>query len=70
MRLHGGLADVELTADLRVGQPAGDEQIEVVWMPFGEALEAVLAGDITESVSVAGILKAAVLYFPRGTTPR
>ena len=48
----------------------GDEQIEVVWMPFGEALEAVLAGDITESVSVAGILKAALLYFPRGATPQ
>ena len=44
----------------------GDEQIEVVWMPFGEAVKAALAGDITESVSVAGILKAALL-FPRGT---
>lgn len=39
----------------------GDEQIEVVWRPFREALELVLAGEITESVSVAGILKAAVL---------
>jgi len=44
----------------------GDEQIEVVWMPFGDALEATLAGNITESVSVAGILKVALLYFPGG----
>lgn len=36
----------------------GDEEIEVVWLPFGEAVERVLAGEITESVSVAGILKA------------
>jgi 8-oxo-dGTP pyrophosphatase MutT (NUDIX family) len=48
----------------------GDEEIEVVWMPFGQAVEAVLAGGVTESVSVAGIVKAALLYFPRGTTPR
>lgn len=47
----------------------GDEQIEVVWMPFDEAVEAALAGDITESVSVAGILKAALL-FSRGATLR
>ena len=40
----------------------GDEQIEVVWMPFGEAVKAALAGDITESVSVAGILRAALLF--------
>jgi 8-oxo-dGTP pyrophosphatase MutT (NUDIX family) len=38
----------------------GDEQIEVVWMPFGEAVQAALAGTITESVSVAGILRAAL----------
>jgi len=39
----------------------GDEQIEVVWRPFRQALDLVLAGEITESVSVAGILKAAIL---------
>jgi len=42
----------------------GDEEIELAWMPFGEALERVLAGEITESVSVAGIVKAA-LRFPQ-----
>jgi 8-oxo-dGTP pyrophosphatase MutT (NUDIX family) len=39
----------------------GDEEIEVVWLPFSEAVAKVLAGEITESVSVAGILKAEVL---------
>ena len=43
----------------------GDEQIEVVWMPFGEAVEAALAGDITESVSVAGIRAALIPGGPR-----
>jgi 8-oxo-dGTP pyrophosphatase MutT (NUDIX family) len=38
----------------------GDEEIEVVWLPFSEAVAKVLAGEITESVSVAGILKAEV----------
>jgi 8-oxo-dGTP pyrophosphatase MutT (NUDIX family) len=44
--------------DGRRGQ--GDESIELAWLPFGEALERVLSGEITESVSVAAILKAAV----------
>jgi 8-oxo-dGTP pyrophosphatase MutT (NUDIX family) len=45
------------------GQPRqGDERIEIVWMPFGAAVEAALEGVITESVSVAGILKAALRY--------
>ena len=39
----------------------GDEEIEVVWLPFSEAVARVLAGEITESVSVAGILRAEVL---------
>ena len=36
----------------------GDEQVELVWLPFDEALDRVLAGQVTESTSVAGILKA------------
>jgi 8-oxo-dGTP pyrophosphatase MutT (NUDIX family) len=43
----------------------GDEEIEVVWLPFSEAVAKVLAGEITESVSVAGILKAEVLRASR-----
>jgi len=31
------------------------------WLPFGQAVEKVLDGSITESVSVAAILKADVL---------
>ena len=40
----------------------GDEEIELAWLPFPAALERVLAGEITESVSVAGILKAALRF--------
>lgn len=43
----------------------GDEQIEVVWLPFSEAVAKVLAGEITESVSVAGILRAEVVRASR-----
>jgi 8-oxo-dGTP pyrophosphatase MutT (NUDIX family) len=43
----------------------GDEEIEVIWLPFSEAVARVLAGEITESVSVAGILKAEVLRAAR-----
>jgi 8-oxo-dGTP pyrophosphatase MutT (NUDIX family) len=43
----------------------GDEEIEVVWLPFSEAVAKVLSGEITESVSVAGILKAEVLRASR-----
>ena len=43
----------------------GDEEIEVVWLPFREAVAKVLAGEITESVSVAGLLKAEVLRASR-----
>ena len=43
----------------------GDEEIEVVWLPFSEAVAKVLAGEITESVSVAGILKAEIARVSR-----
>jgi 8-oxo-dGTP pyrophosphatase MutT (NUDIX family) len=42
-----------------VQEPQGDEQVELVWMPFAEALRLVMSGAITESVSVAALLKAA-----------
>ena len=38
-----------------------DEQVILSWLPFREAVEKVLAGSITESVSVAAILKVEVL---------
>lgn len=37
--------------------PQGDEQVELRWMPFVDAVAAVMEGKITDSVSVAGILK-------------
>jgi 8-oxo-dGTP pyrophosphatase MutT (NUDIX family) len=49
-------------AELPGGQARqGDEEIEVVWLPLREAVARVVAGEITEAVTVAGILKAEVL---------
>ena len=39
VRLHGGLADVELGADLRVGQPSRD-QPEDLQLALGQLVEA------------------------------
>jgi 8-oxo-dGTP pyrophosphatase MutT (NUDIX family) len=36
------------------------EPTEVTWVPFSEAVDLVMRGDITESVSVAAILKVAL----------
>jgi 8-oxo-dGTP pyrophosphatase MutT (NUDIX family) len=41
--------------------PEGDEQVELRWMPFADAVLSVLKGEITESVSVAAILKVELL---------
>jgi 8-oxo-dGTP pyrophosphatase MutT (NUDIX family) len=38
----------------------GDEAVTVSWLPLEDAVAKVLAGEITESVSVAALLKAAV----------
>ena len=39
----------------------GDEQVELLWMPFAEAVLSVMKGRITESVSIAAILKTEFL---------
>lgn len=39
----------------------GDEQLELHWMNFADAVGLVMAGEITESVSVAAILKTELL---------
>jgi 8-oxo-dGTP pyrophosphatase MutT (NUDIX family) len=41
--------------------PQGDEQVELRWMPFADAVLSVIKGEITESVSVAAILKTEFL---------
>jgi 8-oxo-dGTP pyrophosphatase MutT (NUDIX family) len=41
--------------------PQGDEQVELRWMSFVDAVAAVMEARITESVSVAGILKTELL---------
>ena len=57
------VAHIFLAKDLTAGPLVrqGDEHVELEWMQFDEAVQSVLSGDITESVSVASILKAEVL---------
>jgi 8-oxo-dGTP pyrophosphatase MutT (NUDIX family) len=56
-------AHMFLATGLEAGADAQDpeEQVVLSWLPFGQAVEQVLAGSITESVSVAAILKVEVL---------
>lgn len=57
------VAHVFLARRLTAGSsiPQGDEQVELRWMPFADAVAAAMEGKITESVSVAGILKTELL---------
>jgi 8-oxo-dGTP pyrophosphatase MutT (NUDIX family) len=52
-----------LATGLQAGADAQDpaEQVVLSWLPFGQAVDHVLNGSITESVSVAAILKVEVL---------
>jgi 8-oxo-dGTP pyrophosphatase MutT (NUDIX family) len=56
-------AHMFLATGLEAGADAQDpgEQVSLSWLPFGQAVEQVLAGSITESVSVATILKVEML---------
>jgi 8-oxo-dGTP pyrophosphatase MutT (NUDIX family) len=55
-----------LATGLQAGADAQDpgEQVTLSWLPFDQAVEGVLAGAITESVSVAAILKVETLRRP------
>ena len=57
------VAHMFLARNLTIGPPVpqGDEQVELRWMPLVDAVLAVMKGEITESVSVAAILKAELL---------
>jgi 8-oxo-dGTP pyrophosphatase MutT (NUDIX family) len=57
------VAHIFLARNLTTGSPVslGDEQVELSWMPFADAVLSVMSGEITESVSVAAILKAEFL---------
>jgi 8-oxo-dGTP pyrophosphatase MutT (NUDIX family) len=63
---NGATTDVAhlfLARNLTTGPavPQGDEQIELRWMSFADAVLSVMNGEITESVSVAAILKVELL---------
>lgn len=55
------LAIVYLAEDLTQGETEFEETevLQIKKLPFGQALELVMSGEITDSISVAGILKAA-----------
>ncbi len=57
------VAHMFLATGLEAGADAQDpeEQVVLSWLPFGQAVEHVLNGSITESVSVAAILKVELL---------
>ncbi len=57
------IAHLFLARNLTTGPPIpqGDEQVDLRWMPFVDAVLAVMKGEITESVSVAAILKVEFL---------
>jgi 8-oxo-dGTP pyrophosphatase MutT (NUDIX family) len=57
------IAHLFLARNLTAGPsvPQGDEQVELRWMPFADAVLSVINGEITESVSVAAILKTEFL---------
>jgi 8-oxo-dGTP pyrophosphatase MutT (NUDIX family) len=52
-----------LATDLRPGQacPDGTELLQVRWAPFAEALAMTLGGEITDSLSVLGLQRLALL---------
>ena len=56
-------AHMFLATGLQTGSDAQDpdEQVILSWLPFRQAVEKVLAGSITESVSVAALLKVEAL---------
>jgi ADP-ribose pyrophosphatase len=63
---NGATTDVAhlfLATDLDRGPSHQDseESVELSWHPYGDAVNMVMSGAITESVSVAGILKTEVL---------
>jgi 8-oxo-dGTP pyrophosphatase MutT (NUDIX family) len=63
---NGATTDVAhlfVARNLKTGpsSPQADERLEVRWMPFVDAVLSVMKGEITESVSVAAILKAELL---------
>jgi 8-oxo-dGTP pyrophosphatase MutT (NUDIX family) len=60
-----------LATGLRAGADAQDpeEQLVLSWLPFDQVVAAVLAGEITEAVSVAAILKVELLRRRGELTP-
>jgi 8-oxo-dGTP pyrophosphatase MutT (NUDIX family) len=57
-----------LATDLRPGAacPEGTERLQLRWVPFAEALRMVLRGEITDSLSVLGLQRVALLRLGAG----
>ncbi len=60
-----------LATGLQAGPDAQDpeEQLTASWLPFGQAVDQVLTGQITEAVSIAAILKVELLRRRGEVTP-
>lgn len=59
------LGIIYLATDLeqKEAEPEEDEVLQIIKVPFTEAFEMVMKGEITDSLTVAGILKLKVLKF-------
>ena len=55
---------IYVAKDLTEGDTAFEEteDLKIVKLPLEEAVQRVMDGEITDSVSVAGLLKLAILY--------
>ncbi len=47
-------------------EPEGTEQLQVRWLPFAEALDMVARGEITDSLSVMGLQRVALMRAAAG----
>ncbi len=72
MHLSNSVCDewgvIYLATGLTAGtaHPDPDEALTVIKLPFEEAYQRVLSGEITDSLSVAGILRAKIILTERG----
>jgi 8-oxo-dGTP pyrophosphatase MutT (NUDIX family) len=74
--LSNSVTDEEATIFLAEGfshgdaEPEGDELLQVKWVPFADAVRMVFEGEITDAISVMGILRVAAERRPGGDAER
>lgn len=57
-----------LATDLQAGasEPEGTEQLQVIWVSFDEALRMAARGEITDSLSILGLQRVALMRLGQG----